>query len=103
MKESALTLVFDDRAPLYRQLYRYLAGEIQGGRLAAGTRLPSKRQLCAHLGISMSTVETAYGPIRSKTGTGYGVTKSKWEYEDLAAAARRAGVPLAKVLEDLRR
>ena len=66
MKESALTLVFDDSAPLYRQLYRYLAGEIQGGRLAAGTRLPSKRQLCAHLGVSMSTVETAYGILAAE-------------------------------------
>ena len=54
--------------------------------------------------VASETVETAYGrPIRSKTGTGYGVTKSKWEYEDLAAAARLAGVPLARVLEDLRR
>ena len=53
--------------------------------------------------VASETVETAYGPIRSKTGTGYGVTKSKWEYEDAAAAARRAGVPLARVLEDLRR
>ena len=53
--------------------------------------------------VASETVETAYGPIRSKTGTGYGVTKSKWEYENLAAAARLAGVPLARVLEDLRR
>ena len=55
------------------------------------------------MAVSSETADTAYGPIRSKTGTGYGVTKSKWEYEDLAAAARRAGVPLARVLEDLRR
>ena len=53
--------------------------------------------------VASETADTAYGPIRSKTGTGYGFTKSKWEYEDLAAAARRAGVPLARVLEDLRR
>ena len=66
MKEFALTLVFDRGFPLYRQLYRYLAEEIQSGRLSAGTRLPSKRQLCAHLGVSMSTVETAYGILAAE-------------------------------------
>ena len=31
------------RRPLYEQLYRYIRGEIEAGRLAAGERLPSKR------------------------------------------------------------
>lgn len=66
MKEFALTLVFDHSAPLYRQLYRHLVAEIQSGRLPTGARLPSKRQLCAHLGVSMSTVETAYGILVSE-------------------------------------
>lgn len=66
MKEFALTPVFDQNAPLYRQLYRYLAGEIQSGHLPAGTKLPSKRQLCAHLGLSMSTIETAYGLLSAE-------------------------------------
>lgn len=66
MKEFALTPVFDRSTPLYRQLYRYLAEEIQSGRLSAGTRLPSKRQLCSHLGVSMSTVEAAYGLLNAE-------------------------------------
>ena len=66
MNEFALTLSFDHSAPLYRQLYRALVEEIQSGRLAPGARLPSKRQLCAHLGISMSTVETAYGILAAE-------------------------------------
>ena len=66
MNEFALTLNFDHSSPLYRQLYRALVEEIQSGRLAPGARLPSKRQLCAHLGVSMSTVETAYGILAAE-------------------------------------
>ena len=46
------------------------------------------------LEVSSETVETAYGPVRRKTGVGYGMTRSKPEYEDLAAAARARGVTL---------
>lgn len=42
-------------------------------------------------------VKTKYGMIRIKQGTGYGVKKCKVEYGDMAAAAARAGVELAKV------
>ncbi len=48
---------------------------------------------------SFATVETTYGPVQVKTGTGYGVTKSKPEYEDVAKVAKEAGVPLAAVHE----
>ena len=49
--------------PLYEQIYRRMVEEIRTGRLAAGERAPSKRQLCAQLGVSLSTVETAYGML----------------------------------------
>ena len=42
-------------------------------------------------------VKTKYGMIRIKQGTGYGVKKCKVEYGDMAAAAARAGVELARV------
>ena len=62
-----------------------------------------RRTDCARyaMGVSSEAVDTAYGPIRKKTGKGYGLTKSKWEYEDAAAAARRADVPLVQVMTDL--
>lgn len=41
--------------------------------------------------------ETPYGSIRVKHGEGYGVSKSKPEYEDLAEAADRNGVTLEDV------
>lgn len=46
------------------------------------------------MAVSAETVETLWGPMRRKTGTGYGLTKSKPEYGDLAAAAERRGEPL---------
>lgn len=49
--------------PLYEQIYRRMVEEIRSGRLSAGERAPSKRQLCAQLGVSLSTVETAYGML----------------------------------------
>ena len=77
-----LTISLDPSAetPMYEQLYRYFAAEIRAGRLPAGEKLPSKRVLCAHLGISRSTVEAAYdllsaeGYIRAKPQSGFYVT-----------------------------
>lgn len=47
--------------------YAYLAASIKqdilSGALKAGTRLPAKRLLAAHLGISVVTVEAAYGQL----------------------------------------
>ena len=43
------------------------------------------------------TVTTPYGPVRRKISAGYGVTHTKYEYEDLARIAREQGLPLAEV------
>ncbi len=42
----------------------------------------------------IETVETPYGPIRRKLSEGYGVTRSKWEYDDLAKVAAKEGISL---------
>ena len=39
---------------------------------------------------------TAYGTVHEKISTGYGVTRSKLEYEDLARIAKEKGVSLAE-------
>ena len=47
--------------------------------------------------------ETPYGSVRRKISTGYGVSKTKYEYEDLAAIARERNLSLreaAALLED---
>ncbi len=43
------------------------------------------------------TVETPLGAVRAKTSTGCGVTRRKWEYDDLARIARERGLTLAEV------
>lgn len=42
-------------------------------------------------------VETEYGPVGVKSVSGWGVTRHKAEYEDMAAIAREQGLPLERV------
>lgn len=46
-------------------------------------------------------VETPYGPVRKKTSTGYGVSRGKYEYEDLARIARAQDLSLDQLMENL--
>ena len=62
------TLDPHSRVPLCDQLYMALRAQIEEGALAEGARMPSKRQLAEHLGVSTATVEAAYGRL---TGEGY--------------------------------
>ena len=48
---------------LYEHLYRCIRADILAGRLQAGEKLPSKRSLAHQLGISVITVEGAYGQL----------------------------------------
>lgn len=50
---------------------------------------------------TVSVVDTPFGPIRVKTGTGYGTVKSKPEYEDVANAARKHAVSIAEVISTI--
>ena len=77
MPDSFPLPVFDGGAPLYDQLYRHIAGAIQSGALSPGTKLPSKRRLCALTGLSMSTVETAYSLLAAE---GYVLAKPRSGY-----------------------
>lgn len=80
---ESLTFVFDDSGEktLYHQLYSYIKREIQKGRIKYNDKLPSKRKLANHLGISQNTVQTAYeqlieeGYVISIERKGYFVAK----------------------------
>ena len=48
------------KQPLYQNLYLQVRGEIYSGRLKAGMRLPSIRQMTKDSAVSRTTVETAY-------------------------------------------
>ena len=53
-----------DRSPAYAGLARALVVAIGDGRLPAGTRLPSERDLVDALGVSRTTVTRAYAELR---------------------------------------
>lgn len=65
---TEFTLEFYKGKPLYDQLYRDIIARIRSGELEEGEKLPSKRALAEHLGVSLTTVERAYGIL---TAEGY--------------------------------
>lgn len=80
---DALALALADESPqaLHRRLYLRLREEIELGRFAPGTRLPSSRRLAAALGVGRNTVISALdqllheGFIRSRRGAGSYVSR----------------------------
>ena len=78
-----LTYELSAKSPysLYEQLYRAIRSDIETAHLDAGSKLPSKRTLAQHLGISVITVESAYrqlaaeGYIEAKERRGYFVNE----------------------------
>ena len=43
------------------------------------------------------TLDTPYGPVRGKRSTGYGVDRTKPEFDDLAEIARREGISVREI------
>jgi uncharacterized protein (TIGR00299 family) protein len=50
---------------------------------------------------TVETVETAYGPVRVKTASGFGVQRRKAEYDDVAALAEQNGLSLDDIRKGL--
>lgn len=73
---------------LYEHLYKLIKKDIVHKVLAAGEKLPSKRELAKNLGVSIITVETAYsqlmaeGYIYSVDRKGFFVTKIDDEFAE---------------------
>ena len=65
------------------------------------TTLGIRESQCSRYTLSRSqrSLETPWGPVRIKTSAGWGVTREKPEYEDLAKIARDQDLPLDKVKE----
>lgn len=53
------------------------------------------------LNRDMERVETKYGSIRKKHYSGYGVSRYKYEYEDLAKVASESGLSMEEVLKSI--
>lgn len=81
---------------LYDYLYQRIRDDISSGELREGARLPSKRSLAEHLGVSVVTVEGAYrqlvveGYVESRPRSGYFVCDLQGA--DVPASAGRMAV-----------
>ena len=79
--------------PPYEQVRSALAEQINDGRLAVGTRLPTVRQLAADVGIAPNTIARAYreleeaGLIETRGRAGSFVSSSGDESRRLAQQA----------------
>lgn len=81
--------------PLHEQLERSIRESIQAGRLAAGARLPSSRELAAELGISRGVVTEAYGQL---TAEGYLTSRQGAPVRVASTVRARAPRPSARSL-----
>lgn len=61
-----VTLDYKSPVPLYRQLYQELRKAILTGRLPSGSQLPSTRGLADEVGISRTTVLTAFDQLAAE-------------------------------------
>lgn len=100
MEQITLKLEPASKTPLYEQLYHYIVTEIGKGQIVAGEKLPSKKGLAAHLKVSQTTVETAYGMLMAE---GYVVSRPRSGYyackvERLSPSAAPEPPPLQPVL-----
>lgn len=78
-----LTYIFNKKShiPLYEQLYHFIRNDILNGVIEGGSKLPSKRELASHLGISKVTVEAAYASLISE-GYIYSIEKRGYYAEN---------------------
>lgn len=71
---------------LYESLYKCIKNDILQGKLCAGEKLPSKRSFAKNLGISVITVENAYGQL-SDEGYIYSMPKRGFYVSDINMVA----------------
>ena len=76
-----MTLDFEGKEPLYRQLANILREQIASGQVPPGRRLPSKLSIRQQCGVSQNTTERALkllrdeGLIETSLGRGLFVTQ----------------------------
>jgi uncharacterized protein (TIGR00299 family) protein len=67
------------------------------------TTLGIREKFCTRYTLQrkVETVGTPYGIVRKKISSGYGIQRSKYEYEDIAKAAREHNISIAQVLSEI--
>lgn len=112
----SLQITLEPGAHPAEQIRDQIRGLVATGRLAAGERLPSVRQLAADLGIAAGTVAKAYrgleaeGVLETRVGSGTRVTRTPTstpltvvrQARALARASRSEGMELDETARVLR-
>ncbi len=81
--EPIVTMEFDNNLPIYIQIMNYIKREIVTGRLKAGDKIPSVRELAAELQINPNTVQRTFQElereeiVETKRGLGRYVTSEE--------------------------
>jgi DNA-binding transcriptional MocR family regulator len=91
----AIELDRTSRAPIYQQVAGQIREQIGAGRLPAGARLPTIRQLAQQLGVTRLTVQTAYAELQSSGWLEATVGRGTFVSSDAPAAAAPVGAMLA--------
>jgi DNA-binding transcriptional MocR family regulator len=80
--------------PLNEQLAAAIARAIERGDLAAGSRLPSERELAVALGLSRTTIVLAYGRLRDA-----GLVRSRQGSGTRVVGSTRTGRPISGLVQ----
>jgi len=89
MLELLPNLSYNEKIPLYIQLYKYIKNEILSGNITSESKLPSIRSLAKYLNVSKNTIESAYeqliaeGYVKSKNRSGLYVEQIENEFKNL--------------------
>ncbi len=99
-------ITLDPRSPTppFEQLRGQLAGQVRGGVLAAGHRLPTVRRLAEDLGIAPNTVARAYRELEAEgliETRGRNGTVVRAQGADPEVAAQQAARVYAERVKDL--
>ena len=115
--------MFDDRSPIYRQIADRVKADVLSGALKADEQVMSTNQYAAFYRINPATAAKAFqqlvdeGVLYKRRGVGMFVspdarsalrTQSRGRFfedvvDPMVAAARTIGIPLAEVIERIRR
>ncbi len=94
-----ITLELNRGKLIYEQIYSFLKAEILEGRIKSNERLPSKRTLASQLGVSINTVDTAYGMLMAE---GYIISKERSGFFACSVSSQQLLTP-SKAKEEFRK
>jgi GntR family transcriptional regulator len=103
---SLVTIDPHDATPIYAQLERALRAAIAAGRLTAGDRLPTVRELAVELRINANTVARVYagleqdGVLETRRGVGSFVRATPSQARSKGEHDRRLHAFATRVLAD---